>query len=64
MDYYKCLDWELKPEIKGPPPKDSGITIPEGVKVMNNAIYAIDGEKYAAQDVKGKVLPSVLTIYY
>lgn len=64
MDYYKCLDWELKPEIKGPPPKDSNIKVAEGVKVMDNAIYAIDGERYPAQDVKGRVLPRVLTIYY
>lgn len=64
MEYYKCHNWELKPEIKGPPPKDSGITLPKETKVMENAIYAIDGERYPAQDVKGKVLPSVLTIYY
>ena len=62
MEYYKCDEWELKPEIKGTPP--TGVEKEEGIQYMDNAIYAIDGERYAAQNVKGKVLKSVLTVYY
>ena len=52
MNYYKTNEWTLKPTVKGDRENPDA-----------NAIYSIDGEKYPAQDVSGKVLKRVLPIY-
>jgi hypothetical protein len=67
MEYYKCLEWELKPRMKGPHPDEAVVktyTAEQKKSIASDAIYAIDGERYPAQDVKGRVLPSVLNIHY
>jgi len=47
MEYYKCVDWQLKPKIKGP---KEGVeyTAEQKKSIRDDAIFAIDGEKYAA----------------
>ena len=61
LDYLKASSWSLKPRRKGTPPE--GYQLPEGIRTYANEIYSIDGEKYPAQDIQGKVLKQALPIF-
>ena len=63
-EYIKCKEWYLKPNLKGPVPEEMKYNLPENTIIRNNAVFAIDGERYPAQDVSAKVLPKALNIYY
>ena len=64
IDYVKSDSWELKPERKGPVPEGSTYRLPAGVITNENNFFSIDGEKYPAQNIKGKVLKQFLPVYY
>ena len=63
MDYLKASEWKLEPERKGTVPEGSEFQHPEGTTTYANEIYSIDGEKYAAQNISGKVLNQILPIF-
>ena len=60
MNYYKSKEWKIEPEVKGPVPKDLNYQLPSGTQISEQALFSIDGEKYPAQNVTGKVLSQVL----
>ena len=60
LKYLKCTKWNLKPLIKGPNNEDPTADR-EGTS--EGAVYSIDGEKYPAQNVSGRVLKKVMPVY-
>lgn len=61
--YYKATEWEFQPQVKGPVPDDIENVWPEQ-ETNANALIAIDGERYPAQNISGHVMKQVLPIYY
>jgi len=57
MNYYKSTEWKIEPAVKGPVPQDLNYNLPEGTEASEQAFFSIDGEKYPAQNVTGKVIP-------
>ena len=64
IQYVKSTEWTMRPGRKGPVPDGMKYKLPEGTQTFANEIYSIDGEKYPAQDITGRVLKQVLRIYY
>lgn len=63
VEYLKASEWRLDPERKGDVPEGSEFQNPEGTITYANEIYSIDGEKYPAQNISGKVLKEILPIF-
>ena len=60
MNYYKSDEWKISPTVKGPVPDGLDYQLPEDTQTSEQSFFSIDGEKYPAQNVSGKVLPRVL----
>jgi hypothetical protein len=63
VEYLKASEWSLQPQRRGPVPEGSTYQLPEGEETYANEIYSIDGEKYPAQNISGKVLKQILPIF-
>jgi hypothetical protein len=59
-DYIKAQSWVLDPHIKGPHPD---FPPEEGVEYNVNAVFSIDGERYAAQKIEARVVKHALPFY-
>ena len=56
LQYLKTDEWELKPERKGPVPDDCNYQHPDGAVIHRREQFSIDGEKYPAQNIKGRII--------
>eukprot|EP00347_Sterkiella_histriomuscorum_P013340 403365091 len=72
IDYLKCTEWRLDPFLKTPceltfdsegNQVDNRI-YPQNYEYDESAFFSIDGEKYPAQRIQGRVLKGALPIYY
>ena len=56
FDTIKSTEWRIEPAV-------SGLSRGDDRPVDPHAIFSIDGERYPAQTITGKVLPGKLRIY-